>query len=66
YKDDNILALKLDIATQIGEERGKAEGEKQAKIEVAKAMLAENMEINTIAKFTGLSVREIEKLAQNP
>ncbi|APR97849.1 Rpn family recombination-promoting nuclease/putative transposase [Wolbachia endosymbiont of Folsomia candida] len=39
---------------QIGEERGK--------IEVAKSMLADNMDINTIAKFTGLSADEIKKL----
>ncbi|MBD0391743.1 hypothetical protein IC220_04715 [Wolbachia endosymbiont of Pentalonia nigronervosa] len=43
---------------QIGEKRGRKERE----IEVAKAMLADNVDVNTIAKFTGLCVDEIKKL----
>ncbi len=38
------------------------EGEKQAKIAVAREMLADKMNIDTIAKFTGLSISEIKKL----
>ncbi|MFP3035977.1 MAG: hypothetical protein ACEY3A_03065 [Wolbachia sp.] len=34
----------------------------EGKIEVAKAMLAEGMDVATIAKVTGLSTDEIEKL----
>ncbi|MDX5462032.1 MAG: hypothetical protein O7157_00410 [Wolbachia endosymbiont of Tetragnatha montana] len=47
---------------QIGHKKGREEGEKQAKIAVAKEMLADKMDINIIAKFTGLPVSEIEKL----
>ncbi|WP_250296675.1 Rpn family recombination-promoting nuclease/putative transposase [Wolbachia endosymbiont of Oedothorax gibbosus] len=43
---------------QIGEEKG----EKQAKIAVAKEMLADKMSINTIARLTGLPISEVEKL----
>ena len=53
-----------------GEERGRNEGisiglsqgAKEAKIETAKSMKSENMSVNLIAHFTGLSVEEIEKL----
>ncbi|MDN5247598.1 MAG: Rpn family recombination-promoting nuclease/putative transposase [Wolbachia endosymbiont of Tyrophagus putrescentiae] len=53
-----ILAQKLDDAREegikIGAERGK--------IEIAKSMLANNIDVNTVAKFTGLSIPEIKKL----
>jgi predicted transposase/invertase (TIGR01784 family) len=41
-------------------EKGREEG----KIEVAKAMLADNVGVNTIVKFTGLSVSEIERITR--
>ncbi|OAB82468.1 transposase [Wolbachia endosymbiont of Laodelphax striatellus] len=53
-KGEAILAQKLDDAR----EEGKIEG----KIEVAKAMLANNVDIDTIVKFTDLSVSEIKEL----
>ena len=50
----------------IGEERGisigLSQGAQQAKIETAKSMKSEDMPVNTIARFTGLSPEEIEKL----
>ncbi|GFR25787.1 DNA ligase [Trichonephila clavata] len=65
-KEEGILAQKLDDATEkgikIGHEKGREEGEKRAKIAVAREMLADKMDINTIAKFTGLHISEIEKL----
>ncbi|WOE62628.1 Rpn family recombination-promoting nuclease/putative transposase [Wolbachia endosymbiont of Drosophila aff. chauvacae BK-2020] len=70
-KEEAILEYRLDLATekgiQIGEERGikigKEEGKIEGKIEVAKAMLANNVDVNTIVKFTGLSISEIEELS---
>ncbi|WP_353288777.1 Rpn family recombination-promoting nuclease/putative transposase [Wolbachia endosymbiont (group A) of Pogonocherus hispidulus] len=56
-KEEAILEYRLDLA----EEKGKIEG----KIEVAKAMLANNVDVNTIVKFTGLSISEIEELSGN-
>jgi predicted transposase/invertase (TIGR01784 family) len=41
---------------------GMSQGAQQAKIETAKSMKSENMSVNLIARFTGLSVEEIEKL----
>ena len=38
------------------------QGRIEEKIEVAKKMLAENMDINLIIKITGLTKEEIEKL----
>jgi len=61
-EEDNIFAQKLDDATTKGREEGiqigEEKGEMKAKIAVAKAMLADNVDINTIAKFTGLSAKE--------
>ncbi|MDG7057502.1 MAG: hypothetical protein LKM43_05175, partial [Wolbachia endosymbiont of Penenirmus auritus] len=71
-----VLAQKLDDARekgieigrqegiQIGEERGIKIGAEKGKIEVAKAMLADNVDVNTIVKFTGLSISEIERVAR--
>ncbi|WP_168464810.1 Rpn family recombination-promoting nuclease/putative transposase [Wolbachia endosymbiont of Ctenocephalides felis wCfeT] len=79
-KEEAILEQRLDDATekgkkegreegreegiQIGEERGIQIGEERGKVEVAKTMLADNVDVNTIAKFTGLSPDEIEKLQE--
>ena len=50
----------------IGEERGISigllQGEHKKAIETAKSMKSEDMPVNTIARFTGLSPEEIEKL----
>ena len=46
----------------IGRNEGISLGAQQAKLETAKSMKSENMPVNTIARFTGLSPEEIEKL----
>ena len=45
-----------------GEARGKAEENIRVKIEIAKNLLSQNIDINTISTATGLSIAEIEKL----
>ncbi|MFP3016560.1 MAG: Rpn family recombination-promoting nuclease/putative transposase, partial [Wolbachia sp.] len=60
-KEEAILEYKLDLA----EEKGIEKGIEKGKIEVAKAMLANNVDVNTIVKFTGLSISEIEELSGN-
>ena len=45
-----------------GEARGKAEGKAEEKLEIAKNLLSQNIDINTISTATGLSVKEIIKL----
>jgi predicted transposase/invertase (TIGR01784 family) len=42
-------------------EKGREEG----KIEVAKAMLANNVDVDTIVKFTGFSISEVKELSEN-
>ncbi|WP_250295919.1 Rpn family recombination-promoting nuclease/putative transposase [Wolbachia endosymbiont of Oedothorax gibbosus] len=46
----------------IGHEKGREEGEKQAKIAVAKNSLKAGVSIDVIAQITGLSLDEIQKL----
>ena len=77
-KDYMTLAYNLSLAAEkaakkaakkareegiaIGEERGISLGEHKKAIETAKSMKQENMSVNLIARFTGLSPEEIEKL----
>ena len=56
----------IAIGEKVGEERGisigMSQGRNEAKLETAKSMKSEDMPVNTIARFTGLSPEEIEKL----
>ena len=45
-----------------GIEQGKHDGIKQTKIETAKSMLKDNMPLETISKYTGLSIEKIQLL----
>ena len=45
-----------------GREEGLKEGEKKGKIEMAKNMLKDNVDINIISKYSGLSIEEITLL----
>ena len=47
---------------KVGEERGISKGAYQKAVETAKSMKQENMSVSLIARFTGLSPDEIEKL----
>ncbi|WP_265042199.1 Rpn family recombination-promoting nuclease/putative transposase [Wolbachia endosymbiont (group B) of Melanostoma mellinum] len=55
----------IQIGHEKGRQEGKAEGEKQAKIAVAREMLADKMDVNTVTKFTGLPIDEIKKLQKD-
>lgn len=46
-----------------GREEGLAEGRKEAVNETAKAMLADGMPVETVAKYTGLTAEMIGNLA---
>ena len=52
-----------DDGYEAGREEGIEQGIEQNKIEIAKAMLLENIDITTISKVTNLSLQEIEKLS---
>ncbi|MGL9718172.1 MAG: Rpn family recombination-promoting nuclease/putative transposase, partial [Wolbachia sp.] len=67
-KEAAIWEQRLDDATekgiQIGHEKGREEGEKHAKITVAKNSLKAGVSIDVIAEITGLSLDEIEQLKE--
>ena len=45
-----------------GRSEGKAEGLAEGKVLIAKAMIEEGIDTNTIAKVTGLSCEEVKSL----
>ena len=63
---EHTRASELYYAREEGLEQGRTEGEASGraaeKIEMAKAMKADNEPADKISKYTGLSVKEIEKL----
>ncbi|BAP00281.1 Rpn family recombination-promoting nuclease/putative transposase [Wolbachia endosymbiont of Cimex lectularius] len=67
-KEEAILAYRLDLAEekgiQIGQERGRAEGEQHAKIAVAKNLLKAGVSVDLIAESTGLPKAEIAQLQE--
>ena len=66
--DENLrrIAYEMDMeeSNKKGHETGYSEGHEQAKIEVVKNLYLENVDINTISKVTGLSVKEIEEIVK--
>ena len=52
----------IENATNEGKALGIAEGIKQNKFEIAKNMLKENIDINTISKVTGLTIDDIKNI----
>ena len=45
-----------------GRVEGRAEGREEAKIETARKMLSDGLSIELIAKYSGLSIEELQKL----
>jgi predicted transposase/invertase (TIGR01784 family) len=63
YRDlNNVLATSFEEGMIEGERKGMIKGKIEGKIEVARNLLKENMPIDIVAKLTGLSEKEIEKL----
>ena len=52
----------LDKGLKEGLNKGLKEGEKNKSIEIAKNMLKDNVDINIISKYSGLSIEEINEL----
>ncbi len=61
---DRLARLKIARreGIAIGEKRGRAEGSHAKAVEMARSMIEDNFPDSTIAKHTGLSVEEIQKL----
>ncbi|MEE0878224.1 MAG: Rpn family recombination-promoting nuclease/putative transposase [Treponemataceae bacterium] len=64
YDYDTDIAVQRQEAYEDGVEQGITQGSQQAKIETAKNMLKDNLDIQTILKYTGLSIEEIKSLAK--
>ena len=62
YEKEKIEKYAFDVALKEKEAKGKKEGKKEEKIEIAKNLLNENIDINIISKTTGLSLDEINNL----
>ena len=60
YKANLIASERKGL--EKGEKRGIAKGENKKAIEVAKKLLANNVDVNIISASTGLSVEKINKL----
>ncbi len=65
YWDDMVKKFELDMLTNERgwEERGMEKGLQQASLDIAKNMLKNGLDKDTIARCTGLSLEEIEALA---
>ena len=57
-----IRNTELAEAHEKGKLEGKLEGSEEKALEIAKKCLEKNMDINTIAELTDLSIEEINKL----
>jgi len=65
WKDEGIqigIQDGIQIGTKNGIQIGEARGEARGKAEIAKNLLAQNIDINTISTATGLSIADIQKL----
>ena len=58
----NILHTAKEEAERIGLEKGLAQGDRDRAIKTAREMLADGMPVDMIAKYTDLSIEEIEAL----
>jgi predicted transposase/invertase (TIGR01784 family) len=61
--EENMVDV-IALIKQDGREEGIEQGEHQAKIATAKRMLARQMDLQTIADITDLSLEEVAKIAQ--
>ena len=59
-----MILTEYDYDTDIAVQR--EEAYEEAKIETAKNFLSENLPIEQVARCTGLSLEEVEKLAKEP
>ena len=61
-QDEKRLRGQMAAARNEGREEGREEGGKLKAIEIAKNMLSMSIDVETIARATGLSVEEVEAL----
>jgi hypothetical protein len=61
-EEDSVLQERLELYTDKITDRLKEEGEKKAKLEVAKNLLAFGLSPTDVAKNTGLPLRKVQAL----
>ena len=61
-KERDYIVSAEEKGIEIGKAEGKAEENIRVKIEIAKAMLLDGDSVEKVAKITGLSIDEIQKL----
>ena len=59
------IQIGKEAGIQIGEQRGLEKGKTQGTKNIALNMISENMDTKLIAKFTGMTIEEINKLKGN-
>jgi len=57
-----VMSTKFREGFEEGFKEGFREGMELAKIEVARSMLKDNLPLETISKYTGLSIEKLEEL----
>ena len=57
--------MDLKKEKNLGHQKGKEEGIKENQIQVVKAMIKKNIDIDTISEITGLTKEEIENIVKN-
>jgi len=61
-KERDYIVSAEEKGIEIGKAEGKAKGKAERNIEIAKNLLSQNIDINTISTSTGLSIADIQKL----
>lgn len=62
YRSRQMAIMNYNAGMNNAQERGRIEGEKRGKMEIAKKMKDKNMPIDDICELTGLTKEEIEKI----
>jgi predicted transposase/invertase (TIGR01784 family) len=63
YRDlKGVVDTSFEEGLIIGEEKGRKEGKKEEKIEIARVMKTKKYKVKEIVELTGLTPEEIEKL----
>ena len=61
YDEEAVLKAYAKDAEARGIAKGKAEGEKAKGLQIAKAMLAKGIDLDTTSQCTGISIDELKK-----
>ena len=62
YFDSKITAYRARMIKEAAYDDGFRDGEAKGKAEIAKAMLAEGLDVSVVSKCTGLTHEEIQSL----